>query len=88
MSEERLSDKMSAKSHAVTDALEVLNDVVIDAMNFNFDAGMQCEQEHIIKLLTPDSIRSIWADNKWFEGDSKYEGIVDDLIALIKGEQK
>ena len=87
MSEKRLSERMSDTSHAVGEAQDALQSAITKAINTHFDAGIEFEREHIVKLLNDSSVRA-----KWIEATSNalptYQGVVDFFTALIKGEQK
>lgn len=74
MTEKRLSETMSDATYAVSQAQETLNNAITKAINTHFEAGIQVEQERIIKLLEED--------------DYMIESDRNHAISLIKGEQK
>ena len=77
MSEKRLSEIMADSSHAVSEAQEVLDQTITQAINTHFDAGIAIERERIIKLLEEQEVEG------WFD-----RGLKELFIELIKGENK
>lgn len=82
MSEKRLSEIMSDTIYAISQAQETLDDAITKAINVHFDAGIQVEQEHIIKLLKENS------KCKLDGGHDKTGFCFCEAIELIKGGQK
>jgi len=81
VSDKRLSEIMSDTIYAISQAQETLDDAITEAINMHFDAGIQVEQERIIKLLEKYEVGGSYPDT--------YNYIPhEQLIALIKGEQK
>jgi hypothetical protein len=81
MSEKRLSETMSDTIDIIGEAQETLDNAITEAINTHFEAGIQIEQERIIRLLQDESfINGL--------GDRAINEKLEVLIALIKGEQK
>lgn len=78
----RLSDKMTQTRHVLDDAYENLGEEITNAMNKMFEHGEEAERERIIKL-----IKAYEKDVPLPESFDNIIGI-DEVIDLIKGEQK
>lgn len=77
-----MSDKMTQTRHVLDDAYENLGEEITNAMNKMFEHGEEAERERIIKL-----IKAYEKDVPLPESFDNIIGI-DEVIDLIKGEQK
>jgi hypothetical protein len=82
----RLSDRMQDTANALIESNSANTDVVTKALDSMFDYGIESERERIIKLLDSDDVYSTLAYHIYTNGDP--EELKNDLIALIKGENK
>ena len=87
---------MSDSSRAIADAQDVLDDSITNAIHIHFDAGIATERERIINDLKDQFAFAMEAETnegldqaansiQWSE---RWQLTFNDLIALIKGENK